>query len=74
MEVHVRVGVWLEDGVALGLWVTHKVVGPIDRIQAGLDQIGQGTYVIPLKLRKGDVLADLCESINRMAEKVGRHR
>jgi nitrate/nitrite-specific signal transduction histidine kinase len=58
--------------VWVGLWITHKVVGPFGRIKAALDQIGRGNYTVRLHLRKGDVLMDLAEGINRLADSMGR--
>lgn len=58
--------------VWVGLWITHKVVGPFGRIKAVLDQIGRGNYTVRLHLRKGDVLLDLAEAINQLADSMGR--
>ena len=60
--------------VAFGIFVTHKVVGPIGRMKAALDAIGTGNFTMRLKLRKGDALMDLAEGINRLATSLQRHR
>ncbi len=55
-----------------GLWITHKVVGPFGRIKFMLDQMGRGNYTVRLNLRKGDVLVDLAQAINQLAESMQR--
>ena len=57
-----------------GLWITHKVVGPFGRIKSMLDQMGRGNYTVRLNLRKGDVLIELSEAINRLADSMQHSR
>ena len=52
----------------LGIRQTHRVVGPLKRMTRALEAIGQGDFSQRLTLRKGDVLEDLAQTINRMAE------
>ena len=52
----------------LGIRQTHRVVGPLKRMTRAIDAIGQGDFSQRLVLRKGDVLEDLAQTINRMAE------
>jgi len=52
----------------LGIRQTHRVVGPLKRIGRTLEAVGQGDFSQRLVLRKGDVLEDLAQTINRMAE------
>ena len=52
----------------LGIRQSHRVVGPMKRIQKTLEAIGRGDYSQRITLRQGDVLQDLAASINRMAE------
>ncbi len=58
--------------VAFGIFVTHKVVGPLNRIKIALDEMGRGNTNVRLKLRDGDVLIDLAEGINRLASSLQR--
>lgn len=60
--------------ILLGLFLTHKVVGPVGRIKAALAQLGQGNFDVVLKLRRGDVLSDLADSINRVATSLKHKR
>jgi len=52
----------------LGIFLTHRVAGPLVRIRAALSQMAKGDFDIHLQLRKGDALMDLAEDINRLAE------
>lgn len=61
--------------ILLGIRLTHRVVGPMARIKAALEQLGEGRYDLHLTLRDGDVLADLAKSITRLAARLrDRHR
>ncbi|MBI4343359.1 MAG: HAMP domain-containing protein [Candidatus Omnitrophica bacterium] len=53
--------------VWLGVRLTHKVAGPLVRIQAAIQQMTQGDYQVNIKLRKGDSLVELAESLNTLA-------
>ena len=53
--------------VWIGIRWTHKVAGPLVRINAALQQMAQGSFDVHLKLRKGDSLVELAEAINVLA-------
>ncbi len=53
-----------------GIRHTHRVVGPIERIKRTLKAISEGDFSARIHPRKGDVLMDLCNSINVMAEQL----
>ena len=52
----------------MGLWLTHKVAGPLVRIRPALEQMEQGRFDTRLSLRKGDALVELADDVNRLAE------
>ncbi|MGH8244955.1 MAG: HAMP domain-containing protein [Gammaproteobacteria bacterium] len=52
----------------LGIRQSHRIVGPMKRIQKTLEAIGRGDFSQRITLRQGDVLWELAASINRMAE------
>ena len=59
----------------LGIKQSHRVVGPIARIKQTLEAIGQGDFSQRIRLRHGDMLEDLANTINQMAENLQqRHR
>lgn len=56
----------------MGILLSHKVAGPLVRIQAALKQMESGEYNIHIKLRKGDALVELAEMVNHLAESLRR--
>ena len=52
----------------LGIRQSHRIVGPMKRLKAALEAIGRGDFSQRITLRQGDVLEDLAEAINKMAE------
>ena len=51
----------------IGVRWTHKVAGPLVRINPALQQLARGDFNVHLKLRKGDALVELAEVINALA-------
>ena len=51
----------------IGIRLTHKVVGPLVRINAAIRQIAEGHFNVLLRLRKGDSLVELADAINTLA-------
>jgi nitrogen fixation/metabolism regulation signal transduction histidine kinase len=54
----------------LGIYFTHKVVGPIYKMKMLLRQVGNGKLNFQGKLRKGDELQDFFEVFAEMVEKL----
>ncbi len=54
----------------LGIYFTHKVVGPICKIKRLLSQVGEGKLNFEGKLRKGDELQDFFDVFSSMVEKL----
>lgn len=53
--------------LVIGLLYSHRIAGPLFRIEKVLDEIGRGKLDINIKLRKNDELWDVAETINSMA-------
>ena len=53
--------------VWFGIRLTHKVAGPLVRINAAIQQMIRGDFNIHLTLRKGDSLVELADAINALA-------
>ena len=51
----------------MGIFFTHKIVGPLVRIMASLQQMARGDFDVHLRLRKADALVELAEAINLLA-------
>ena len=55
-----------------GIILTHRIVGPLVRVERLLDEIGEGRFGGQLHVRRSDELTVLVEWINRMSKKLER--
>ncbi len=51
----------------VGIRLSHRVAGPLVRINAALQQMAGGDFDVSLRLRKGDSLTEIAESVNTLA-------
>lgn len=57
--------------VALAVFTTHRIAGPFIALKRAIDEVRDGTFHNPLRLRTGDVhLKELEASFNEMAEEL----
>jgi methyl-accepting chemotaxis protein len=56
-----------------GIWITHKVAGPIYKMTKQIKAVEQGDLVVPSPLRKGDELIEFFEAFRHMVRSM-RHR
>jgi len=54
----------------LGLLFSHKIAGPVYRIEKSIYEISKGNLAVRVKLRRGDELWDLADIINAMVESI----
>lgn len=57
----------------MGLLFSHKIAGPVYRIEKTIDEIAKGNLALKIKLRKGDELRDLADIINIMIGNLNEH-
>ncbi|MFC1623890.1 HAMP domain-containing protein [Candidatus Omnitrophota bacterium] len=57
----------------IALLFSHKIAGPVYRIERSLDEIAKGNLAMRIKLRKGDELWDLANNINAMVESLDKN-
>jgi nitrate/nitrite-specific signal transduction histidine kinase len=65
-----RAGLLLIIFALLGIYLSHKVVGPIPRLKQALKRMSHGEYGEPVIVRRGDELKDLSKTINEMMEQM----
>ena len=53
--------------IAVVLFISHKIAGPMFRFEKELKAIGQGDLTVRIILRKGDQFKDMAESLNQMS-------
>jgi methyl-accepting chemotaxis protein len=56
--------------VMIGIYASHKIAGPIYRIERYLNSMAAGDHLEPLTLRKNDELVMLADGINRVSESI----
>lgn len=56
----------------LAIVLTHRLVGPLERLERDLEKISVGNYSVRLKLRKKDDLKPLADTINKIIDKLER--
>jgi len=56
------------------LVLSHRIVGPIYRLEKDLDDIVDGKRRGPIKIRKADELKEVVEKINRLIDSLEKHR
>ena len=57
---------------ALGIVITHKVVGPVFKLKRLLREVGNGALSVHERLRKGDELSDLFDTFLAMVDSLRR--
>ena len=56
--------------IAVTLFVSHKIAGPLYRLKKGMQDLNQGNLVDEIKLRKFDQLEDIIQEFNDLAKKL----
>ena len=54
----------------LGIRQSHRLIGPVTRLQRTLEALGKGDFSQRITVRPGDTLESLARSINKMAEQL----
>ncbi len=54
----------------LGLFFSHKIAGPVYKIEKSVREISEGNLALKIKLRKGDEFWSLANIINTMTENI----
>lgn len=54
----------------IGLFVSHRMAGPIYRLEKVAEQIGDGDLSFKVRLRKGDEFQELADAIDTMVRKL----
>ncbi len=60
--------------LALGIFLSHKIAGPVYRIEKTIGKMAQGDFSDRITLRKGDEMKSLADSINKLADSLERSR
>jgi hypothetical protein len=58
----------------LGVWFSHRLVGPLPRLRQALQSIARGERIAPLKFRPGDLAERFVDEVNEVAVAMQRHQ
>jgi methyl-accepting chemotaxis protein len=53
-----------------GLVISHRIAGPVYRLEQELDKISKGDFSLRIRFRKKDELASIARGINKVLDKV----
>lgn len=56
------------------LKLSHRIAGPLERLNAEMNKLAEGESVTPLKFRDGDYWSELAEKFNKLAAQVQAER
>lgn len=54
--------------------LTHKLIGPIDRMERDLKKISDGNYSLRIRIRKDDNLRPMAEAINKIIDQLEKRQ
>ncbi|BCO10288.1 hypothetical protein GF1_26640 [Desulfolithobacter dissulfuricans] len=57
-------------GLLLAMFLPQKIAGPVYRIEKDLEQVQEGELTKEIRLRKGDLLMDLADEVNKATASV----
>ncbi len=60
--------------ILMGVRLTHRIAGPLVRINAALLQLAQGRHDVHITLRRGDSLTEVAAAVNSLAESLRTRR
>ncbi|MBA7689137.1 hypothetical protein ES703_97638 [subsurface metagenome] len=63
---------WLILVTIASLITSHRIFGPLSRIQSYIKRVGEGNFEEKIILRKGDDLIPLADALNEMVENLRR--
>ncbi len=54
--------------IVIGILLSHRIAGPISRIERVMEEIGNGNFKMRLAIRRSDELQDMADALNKMTE------
>ena len=60
--------------IVVGIFTTHRIAGPIYRLESDIDRVLSGERGVRARLRRGDAFPDLAEKVNQLIERIDDQR
>lgn len=57
---------------ALGIWISHKIAGPLVQIRRALNEAARGNLEVEVSVRDGDLLRAPVQDVNRLVQTLRR--
>ncbi|MFW6134534.1 MAG: HAMP domain-containing protein [Elusimicrobiota bacterium] len=56
-----------------GIFLSHKIIGPIHRLEDAIEELNNGEFDVKLKLRSGDEFSNLAEQVNTLSTRLKKY-
>jgi methyl-accepting chemotaxis protein len=56
--------------IIMGIFMTHRIAGPVYRVQKDIERVLDGEKGVRVKFRKGDSFPELAEKVNSLIERI----
>jgi methyl-accepting chemotaxis protein len=56
--------------IIVGVFSTHRIAGPVYRVESDIDKVLSGERGVRVRLRGGDAFPDLAEKVNQLIERI----
>ncbi|HTP57424.1 MAG TPA: hypothetical protein VMM82_00815, partial [Spirochaetia bacterium] len=56
--------------IVAGIFLTHRVAGPVFRVQSDIDKVLAGEKNVRVKFRRSDAFPELAEKVNKLIERI----
>ncbi len=56
--------------IIMGIFMTHRIAGPVYRVQKDIERVLGGEKGVRVKFRKGDSFPELAEKVNSLIERI----
>jgi methyl-accepting chemotaxis protein len=59
--------------IIAGIFLTHRIAGPVYRIQIDIDRVLAGENDVQVRVRRHDAFPELAEKVNELIERIHDH-
>jgi methyl-accepting chemotaxis protein len=56
--------------IIAGIFLTHRIAGPVYRVQSDIDRVLAGEKRVRVRFRKHDAFPELAEKVNKLIERI----
>jgi len=56
--------------VIAGIYLTHRIAGPVNRVEMDIDRVLDGERKVRVRFRRNDAFRELAEKVNQLIERI----